>query len=154
MLCKCGCKQETNKGKQYISGHNLKTLPRSEKHCHKISEAQKRAWATKRKRMPVGSKNKDVNGYVRVKVIEGNGEWLKEHVLVMEQYLDRKLVNGESIHHINGIRDDNRIENLCLCKNKSEHKRIEDSCKLLVLSMLWDGKVTFDREAKQYKLAA
>ena len=153
MLCKCGCGQKTNNGKEYISGHNLRNLPRTKEHCHKISEAQRRAWDTKRQRMPVGSRNKDVNGYVRIKITEGKGEWAKEHVLVMEQYLGRKLVAGESIHHINGVRDDNRIENLCLCQNKSEHKQIEDSCKLLVLDMFQDGRVIFDRESKQYKLA-
>lgn len=41
--------------------------------------------------------------------------------IIMEEFLGRKLKPGEIVHHINGDHDDNRIENLQLCKDQQEH---------------------------------
>ena len=45
-----------------------------------------------------------------------------EHRYVLAQTLNRKLTPDDIVHHINGIRDDNRLENLEVT-NRSEHAK-------------------------------
>jgi len=50
------------------------------------------------------------NGYTMVSV--GKGRYKREHRAIMEKYLGRELWPWEIIHHKNGQKHDNRIENL------------------------------------------
>jgi len=54
-------------------------------------------------------------GYIMARVPghprAGRGMYVFEHILVMEEMLGRYLLPGESVHHRNGVRDDNRPEN-------------------------------------------
>lgn len=46
------------------------------------------------------------------RLIRRNGKSIFEHRAVMEDILNRTLYPGENVHHINGVKDDNRPENL------------------------------------------
>lgn len=63
-----------------------------------------------------GGRIKDQFGYVLIYSPEhpkgkSNG-YVHEHRLVMEKQLGRYLEKTESVHHKNGIKDDNRLQNL------------------------------------------
>lgn len=67
-------------------------------------------------------KKKNEHGYV----LSGNGNF--EHREIVEKIVKRKLRPGEEVHHINGVKWDNRKSNLALMTKEEHlrwHKRLE-----------------------------
>lgn len=70
-----------------------------------------------------GGRYVNQQGYVLVKT--GVGKYELEHRLVMSEHLGRTLLSAEHVHHKNGVKNDNRLENLELLTS-SEHALLHD----------------------------
>lgn len=83
-------------------------------------------------RKPPGTGHLDKNGYVILHRpghpnCTTKGGKIAQHTFVMSEYLGRPLMKHENVHHKNGIRSDNRIENLELWTRKQlSGGRVED----------------------------
>ena len=69
-----------------------------------------------------------------------SGIYVFEHRLVIEKQIDRFLNSNESVHHINKIRNDNRIENLMAFKNEKSHKKFECNKSINLKEIIFDGR--------------
>lgn len=116
-------------------------ITRKEKPCENCGKVFSHEAATKarfcsipcrkegRKLKGPGAKQKRKDGYIAVYFPThpdaGSNRHVLEHRLVMEQVLGRRLLRTEQVHHINGIRDDNRLENLQIL-SAADHSQISN----------------------------
>jgi hypothetical protein len=100
VFCSVTCRQKNNG-----AGRNgQKTGPQSKQYAARLSK----------------------DGYLRMysgKHPYANGrKEIHWHVMVMEEHIGRPLRPGECVHHINGIKTDNRLENLALMTHADHSK--------------------------------
>lgn len=99
-----------------------------------VSRGQKRFFCSRECRWENHrhAKQKNAAGYILVFIGKGQpgagkSGHILEHRLVMQDILGRPLLPEENVHHKNGVKDDNRLENLELWTRSQPHgQRVED----------------------------
>jgi len=109
-----------------IVGVNPRTVGRWLKK-YKIKSRMRDQWGKNNSRWKGGRHFK--KGYILLKRVEHpNAQvdgYIFEHRLVMEKHIGRYLEKNEIVHHMNGIKDDNRIDNLKIVQTKNNRGKIE-----------------------------
>lgn len=70
---------------------------------------------------------KDKWGYIYLylpKHPNASRNYIAEHRVVMEKFLGRYLGSKEGVHHINGVKHDNRIENLAIIGRANHYGKV------------------------------
>lgn len=106
-----------------------------------------------------GGRVRNRQGYIRVNVgvnhpMAGKDGYVLEHRQAISEHLGRPLLKTEAVHHLNGIKDDNRLENLLLLSPADHNiqQRICGSCSLRKEIRLLQWQIKELRQALQLKL--
>jgi len=110
-LCQCDCGN-----KKIILGYCLRRGFTKSCGCYDLE--CKRSRRGDKSPQWKGGRIKNVDGYwllsMRGHANANRRGYVFEHVYIMSNYLDRPLEKHELVHHKNGVKDDNRLDNLSL----------------------------------------
>lgn len=90
-------------------------------------------------------------GYKYTRDLSEKHSYTLDHRKVIQDYLGRKLTRQEIVHHIDGNRINNSLDNLFLTDSKG-HSKAHSSLDSISYKLIQDGKIKFNRESGEYEL--
>ena len=78
--------------------------------------------------------------------------YVPEHRLVIEEHKKQYLKRTDQVHHINLIKNDNRIENLVVFSNHSDHFKAHGSLNKCVAKLIESNVLFFNQTTNEYEV--
>jgi hypothetical protein len=75
--------------------------------------------------------------------------YIRQHIYVMEMHIKKRIPKGMVVHHIDGDKTNNILDNLILCSIK-DHNRCHAKIEQIVFELYKKGIVGFDKKTLEY----
>jgi|ERR1041384_1492010 hypothetical protein len=87
----------------------------------------------------------------------GRQIYKRDHIAVYESFLGRELKTkrggmGEQIHHIDGDKLNNNIENLDLCSDAGDHVKLHNQLEEIAFELFRRGMIKYDKKTRKYSI--
>ena len=141
---------------KFDAGESQRSIARSLNVSYQTIQEYRRRWGMpllRKARIPATGYARFIDGrygYAFVPNPRGRqgGKIVAEHVLFAEERLGRRLRRNEVTHHLNGIKDDNRLENLVVV-SRSRHLQLHRQLEAIGMEMVLAGEIVY--EGGEYK---
>lgn len=97
-------------------------------------------------------------GYVMIAVKSGSvnrksgwENYRPEHIINIEKHIGRKLTKEECVHHVDGNRQNNHLDNLALILSNEHHRKTHMSLQRIGYELYKEGKIKFNKLTNQYE---
>lgn len=152
---KCGHEQWVNYWNIYRKGvHICRSC--SCKHTAKTKE-KKDSWNKGKKFAPkrLGSSYINTNGYREIWIGDHTlpdkiGGYYREHKIFKELEIQRSLQGNELIHHVDGNKINNKLENLYICDGHFEHRKVHGQLERISMELVRLGLISFNHKIGEY----